>query len=346
MKIAIPLSLIVVFSMIACTKPRLPVQAKLPTENAPALELNLDGFTDVDTAFIKNDPQVDFVVSGYQPKESKFFEYWIKDNKLSATFSFPIFDINYRWLQDLDGDGKSEIIRAQGFEDGIDYSISKLEDAQEVLLLVFNPVLRDQTRPGQFFWGYPWDVKNVVTDKGYQLLSSLGNPDERDDNYFLPASQKQLPYILFEGATTQPDMVVQGIQPFEHRTLATILEEVMSNKSDTPIKQETTKLLPWTGGYRCNFLRLPEEHADPRAYDMIYLFVQENSISFKLDSYVEIVDRQLVVANIDQNTLSLIDPADDDFKIIIENKAGQYRMTSSFMNNLMGNSGTYILQKE
>jgi len=65
MKIAIPLSLIVVFSMIACTKPKLPVQATLPTENAPALQLKLDGFTDVDTAFIKNDPQVDFVVSGY-----------------------------------------------------------------------------------------------------------------------------------------------------------------------------------------------------------------------------------------------------------------------------------------
>jgi len=52
------------------------------------------------------------------------------------------------------------------------------------------------------------------------------------------------------------------------------------------------------------------------------------------------------VANIDQNTLSLIDPADDNFKIIIEKKAGQYRMTSSFMNNLMGNSDTYVLQKD
>ncbi len=230
MKIAIPLSLIVVFSMIACTKPKLPVQATLPTENAPVLQLNLDGFTDVNTVFIKNDPQVDYIISGYQLEGSKFFEYWIEDNKLSATISFPIFDINYRWLQDLDGDGRSEIIRAQGFEDGIDYSISKFQDAQQVLLLVFNPVLRDQTRLGQFFWGYPWDVKNVVTDKGYQLLSSLGNPDERDDNYFLPAGQKQLPYILFEGTTTRPDMVVQGIQPFEHRTLSTILEEVMSKK--------------------------------------------------------------------------------------------------------------------
>jgi len=79
---------------------------------------------------------------------------------------------------------------------------------------------------------------------------------------------------------------------------------------------------------------------------MIYIFVQENNISFKLDTYVEIVDRKLVVANINQNTLSLIDPADDDFKIIIEKKADQYRMTSLFINNLMGNSDTYVLQKE
>jgi len=79
---------------------------------------------------------------------------------------------------------------------------------------------------------------------------------------------------------------------------------------------------------------------------MIYIFVQENNISFKLDTYVEIVDRRLVVANINQNTLSLIDPADDDFKIIIEKKADQYRMTSLFINNLMGNSDTYVLQKE
>jgi len=106
----------------------------------------------------------------------------------------------------------------------------------------------------------------VVTDKGYQLLSSLGNPDERDDNYFVPAGQKQLPYILFEGTTTQPDMVVQGIQPFEHRTLATILEEVMSKNWDKSIKEEATKLLLWKGAYSCNFLRLREEHADPRAY--------------------------------------------------------------------------------
>ncbi len=95
MKIAIPLSLIVVFSMIACTKPKLPVQATLPTENAPVLQLNLDGFTDVNTVFIKNDPQVDYIISGYQLEGSKFFEYWIEDNKLSATISFPIFDINY-----------------------------------------------------------------------------------------------------------------------------------------------------------------------------------------------------------------------------------------------------------
>ncbi len=64
MKVTIPLFLIVVFSMIACTKPKLPVQASLPTENAPALQLKLDVFTDVDTAFIRDDPQVDYIISG------------------------------------------------------------------------------------------------------------------------------------------------------------------------------------------------------------------------------------------------------------------------------------------
>ena len=190
MIIAVPHFLIIVFSFIACTKPKPVVQTPVPTENSPKLQLNLNDYAYTDTAFVKNDPQVDYIISGIKTNEDKIYEYWIKDDKLITTISFPFYDISHRWLQDLDGDGRSEIIRAQGFEDGIDYSISKFQDAQQVLLLVFNPVLRDQIRPGQFFWGYPWDVKNVVTDKGYQLLSSLGNPDERDDNYFLPAGQK------------------------------------------------------------------------------------------------------------------------------------------------------------
>ncbi len=206
------------------------VDSKISSESETKAELRLPAtLAETDTIFVANDPQVDYIISGIKPEEDKIYEYWVKGNTLIAAISFPFYEINHRWLQDLDGDGKSEIIRAQGFEDGIDYGIFRLKDGQQETMLYFNPVFRDSKYPSQLFWGYPWNVENLVVDKEYKLRSSVDNEVVRDDDFYMPPNQKQLPYLLFEGKVKDADpFKIENIKPFNNLSLQTIITRASS----------------------------------------------------------------------------------------------------------------------
>jgi hypothetical protein len=96
---------------------------------------------------------------------------------------------------------------AYGDEDGIDYSFyRKGKRGHYRRLIRIYPVIRDDSRGGDYFWGYPWDISDIAEAPNGTLQVAfdhniLDEGESRND-----AWQKKIPAVLFIGRTTQPDM--------------------------------------------------------------------------------------------------------------------------------------------
>lgn len=151
------------------------------------------------------DKEIETIITASDETYSKIYEFWFKENKLLRKIVYPWVSINYKWFVNLDNDNLYEIIRAQGYEDGIDYAIYDIIDNNHKSLLFFNPMLIDEEYPNDLFWGYPWDVNSIVINNKKELLVSLDHSIEREDDFSLAINQKILPIIFFQGKSTQPE---------------------------------------------------------------------------------------------------------------------------------------------
>jgi len=124
---------------------------------------------------IDNDPDDELIVTAVDSLSEKYFEYWYKNGNLIHEFSYPFVSINYKWFADLDDNNKKEVIRAQGYEDGVDYAIYKIKNNDEILQLYFNPGLKDERYGDKNFWAYPNDIRELAVDQDKKLLVSLDN---------------------------------------------------------------------------------------------------------------------------------------------------------------------------
>ena len=73
----------------------------------------------------------------------------------------------YWWFAQLDDDPMLELFRMDGDEDYSDYAIQKLDPKtwQRRDLFKIDPlILVDEKDPRQTFWGYPWDIRNLIAD--------------------------------------------------------------------------------------------------------------------------------------------------------------------------------------
>jgi hypothetical protein len=161
---------------------------------------------------IDNDTEEELIVTAVDSISEKYFEYLYKKGNLIHEFSYPFVSINYKWFADLDNDNEKEIIRAQGYEDGMDYAIYKVKDNDEVVQLSFNPGLKDDRYGDKNFWAYPNDMRDIIVDQDKKLLVSLNNNYPRDDEHTIPSNQRELPFVFFKGKTTQPDMEVKNLK--------------------------------------------------------------------------------------------------------------------------------------
>jgi len=192
---------------------------------------------------IDNDADEELIVTAVDSKKEKYFEYWYKKGNLIHEFSYSFVPINYKWFANLDDDNEKEIIRAQGYEDGVDYAIYKIKGNEEIVQLYFNPGLKDSKYANKNFWAYPNDVKGVIVDQNKNLLVSLNNNYPRDDDHTIPDNQKELPFIFFEGSTTQPDMQLKNLKPLEKLDLKSLIKnsrkgnEIESRNSASVVKQ-------------------------------------------------------------------------------------------------------------
>ncbi|WP_131725960.1 hypothetical protein [Chryseobacterium aquaticum] len=192
---------------------------------------------------IDNDADEELIVTAVDSKNDKYFEYWYKKGNLIHEFSYSFVPINYKWFANLDDDNEKEIIRAQGYEDGVDYTIYKIKGNEEIVQLYFNPGLKDSKYADKNFWAYPNDIKDIIVDQDKKLLVSLNNNYPRDDDHTIPDNQKELPFIFFEGSTTQPDMQLKNLKPLEKLDLRSLIKNsrkgnaIESRNSASVVKQ-------------------------------------------------------------------------------------------------------------
>jgi hypothetical protein len=144
---------------------------------------------------------------------------------------------DYRWFVNLDDEPTPELITASGYEDGIDYSIERLDPVtfRQSVVLRFHPVIVQlRGRERTLFWGYPWDLRHaLVRRRGgrVELLSMLDHTLTRESES-VPASlpwQRRMPVVFFTGAPTQPgELDVVGAA--EWLTLAELLRRAALEK--------------------------------------------------------------------------------------------------------------------
>lgn len=102
----------------------------------------------------------------------------------------------------------------------------------------------------------------------------------------------------------------------------------------------------WNGKYECNFLRIKEESADPRAYAMIYIDIKDNKATFRLDSYNEILDKDLIILNSNPNKIILQEKDNSNSKFSIIRKNDDFILTSDLLDKTTGEITTYKLKKK
>ena len=125
----------------------------------------------------------------------------------------------------------SLLIVAEGFSDGIDYSLYKIDKTNSLKLLFrFNPILIDSSsKLKKYYWGYPWDINDIKTDRNkdtLKLLCSISHSIGREGIMDIPKWQKILPAIFFIGKTTQPEITIDGIKHINYLTTQEIIKKV------------------------------------------------------------------------------------------------------------------------
>ena len=90
---------------------------------------------------------------------------------------------------------------ASGYEDGIDYSIARVDKNGKLNILVkVNPIVKDKN--GKYWWGYPWstiDIPTQIQSGELYLYAYFEHKVERDGIISVPEWQKAIPVILLDG---------------------------------------------------------------------------------------------------------------------------------------------------
>ncbi|MCH4829338.1 MULTISPECIES: hypothetical protein [Flavobacterium] len=286
-----------------------------------------------------DDGTKDTIITATDDKAINTTEFWLKNNEFLYEFTYPWGSINKKWLVNLDDDAEIEIVRIQGDEDGVDYVIYDIIDKEQKAILYFNPVLEDNRYPNQFMWAYPNDIKGLIVNQKREIKASLNNDYQRDDNHTETESQKELPFIFFNGKTSQPEMKFSRMNKPQFMKVEAVINKVFKNKLDQNIYKE------WLGTYSCTFLRMKEESGDPRGWGMMNLVIQDNMAIFKLDSYVENISKDLKLIDIDKDKIVFSMKEDKSKMFIITNNGQLFNIKSSFIDEMVGESQTYKLEK-
>jgi len=195
---------------------------------------------------IDDDETLEVIITAIDKNADYFYEYWFKNDLLIYKFTYPWGSINKKWLVNLDDDNEKEILRIQGYEDGVDYVIYDIAKDKQIPILYFNPVLVDKRYPNQYMWGYPNDIKSLIINKSGEVKVSFNNNYQRDDSHTEPNNQKELPFLFFDGLTSQPEAKIASINKSEFIPLQSIVSEVQKNsKTNHDLLQKGSIFKSW-----------------------------------------------------------------------------------------------------
>ncbi len=116
--------------------------------------------------------------------------------------------------------------------------------------------------------------------------------------------------------------------------------KILSNENNT----ENVSVITWNGKYAGTFLRLKDESADPRAWGKIMLEINDKNVTLNIDSYVEIVQKNLTVISESQNELQLKDKSSDKL-LTITKKSNKILLKGNLMESIVGSNEEYEIEK-
>ena len=115
----------------------------------------------------------------------------------------------YEWFFKRD---RSLRFVAHGDEDGgVWLFYRKLSSGKYRELFAVYPAMIDDSRPGEKFWGYAWDIQDIVLTPNKSNIMLQGSFEHNyvyDAEWKPPIGQRAVPFILFKGTATQPDIKV------------------------------------------------------------------------------------------------------------------------------------------
>jgi hypothetical protein len=126
---------------------------------------------------------------------------------------------------------------ATGYDDGGGFYFCRrgLKGDYSLLFAAY-PAMEDSKYPGLKFWGYAWDIKDIVlSSKGkvLQLQVAFENRSDGEDRW-IPPMQRFVPYVLFRGVATQPDIKVEEKLRFTRLPIEAIQRRAMANQTIEP----------------------------------------------------------------------------------------------------------------
>ena len=138
-----------------------------------------------------------------------------------------------------------------GYEDGASTTIYRVDKAGTYhVVATVEPALRDSSRPGQLFFGYAWDVRDielvhtggVVAFRATYMRTPVSDEETEDDEQpqedrpgVSLVKRRAIPFVLFSGKTTQPDMTVRAMD------WKTMTPEQLESNDDTRIREQSQR---------------------------------------------------------------------------------------------------------
>ncbi|KPE49721.1 hypothetical protein [Chryseobacterium indologenes] len=114
--------------------------------------------------------------------------------------------------------------------------------------------------------------------------------------------------------------------------------------TDKTVSQQSIPSLTWNGKYFGTFLRLKDEYADPRAWGQIKLDIHDKKAIFVIDSYVEILKKNMEVISQSPKELKLKDPSTG--KSLTLTRTDQLTLEGNLMESIVGEQEKYKIEKQ
>lgn len=189
-----------------------------------------------------------------------------------------------------------------------------------------------------FIYGQDWD-ENV-------LIKSLEIKPLKNKNEY------RVSFFRFEKndeKRTNIDLLLKNNSEGKPLIYSILNDEYLnfSNLNEIPISEKENNFNDeWLGTYKGQFLRIKEESADPRAYAMINITIKSSTATFKLDSYKEIINKNLTINDISENKIILSENDNKNNIFIITKHNSKLILKSVFIDKITGDNDSYEIQKE